>query len=181
MDRFWVAPQDLRGRLQIGTIDSLVATIAKVYHRALDLPADVSVWSIERGPDCYSELARRVQLLLGRSPGVAGALVERHPVVICDEHQDSSADQHGIVDALARAGARVRFFGDLMQAIFAVGQERDAQKCRWQELVATSCANESLDTAHRWVAGSPALGAWVLESPAGRRMSLWVRQPAGRT
>ena len=154
---------DLGGRLQIGTIDSLVATIAKVYHRALDLPADIVAWSVERGPDCYAELARRVRLLLDRSPGVAGAVVERHPVVICDEHQDASADQHGIVEALARAGAWMRFFGDPMQAIFTSGREREAQQRRWQELLAASDANEPLDIAHRWAAGSPALGAWVLE------------------
>lgn len=154
---------DLSGRLQIGTIDSLVAAIAKVYHRALDLPADVHTWTIERGPDSYSELARRVRLLLDRSPGVSGAVVERHPVVICDEHQDASSDQHGIVEALARAGARVRFFGDPMQAIFTVGQEREQQQRRWRELIAASDANEPLDTAHRWADGSPALGAWVLE------------------
>ncbi|MBU1425921.1 MAG: ATP-dependent helicase [Gammaproteobacteria bacterium] len=154
---------DLGRRLEIGTIDSLVATIAKVYHRALNLPADIPAWSIERGADCYPELARRVRLLLDRSPGVAGAMVERHPVVICDEHQDASADQHGIVEALARAGARMRFFGDPMQAIFTVGREREAQLRRWQELIAASDSNEPLDTAHRWAVGSPELGAWVLE------------------
>lgn len=162
-DVFSSRTADLRGRLQIGTIDSLVAMIAKVYHRSLALPADIPAWSIERGPDCYAELARRVCLLLDRSPGIAGAVAERSPVVICDEHQDASAVQHGIVEALARAGARVRFFGDPMQAIFAAGPEREAQQRRWQQLVAASDASEPLDTAHRWAAGSPALGAWVLE------------------
>lgn len=154
---------DIGGRLQIGTIDSLVATIAMVYYRALNLPADIPAWSIERGPDCYAELARRVCLLLDRSSGVAGAMVERHPVVICDEHQDASANQHGIVEALAQAGARVRYFGDPMQDIFNSGREREVQQRQWQHLVATSDASEPLDTAHRWTLGSPALGAWVLE------------------
>lgn len=174
---------DLGGRLQIGTIDSLVATIAKVYHRALDLPADVPAWSIERGLDCYAELARRVSLLLGKSPGVAGAVVERHPVVICDEHQDASADQHRIVDALARTGARVRFFGDPMQDIFTTGRERQAHQRRWQELGAASDSSEPLDTAHRWARGSPALGAWVLEQRerlrAGDVVNLRVGLPRG--
>lgn len=174
---------DLGGRLQIGTIDSLVATIAKVYHRALDLPADIPAWSIEHGPDCYAELARRVCLLLDRSPGVAGAVVERHPVVICDEHQDASADQHRIVEALARAGARMRFFGDPMQAIFTSRREREAQQRRWQELVAASDANEPLGTAHRWAAGSPTLGAWVLEQRerlrAGGAVDLRAGLPRG--
>lgn len=176
---FSLRSADLGGRLRIGTIDSLVAMIAKVYHRALDLPGDIPAWSIERGPDCYAELAKRVRLLLDRSPGVAGAVVERHPVVICDEHQDASADQHGIVEALTRAGARVRFFGDPMQAIFASGREREAQQRRWQELVAASDASESLDTAHRWAAGSPALGAWVLEQRERLRVGGAVDLRAG--
>lgn len=174
---------DLGGRLQIGTIDSLVALIAKVYHRVLDLPTDVPAWSIEHAPDSYAELARRVRLLLDRSPGVAGAVVERHPVVICDEHQDASADQHGIVEVLARTGARVRFFGDPMQAIFTSGGEREAQQRRWQELVATSDANEPLDIAHRWASGSPELGAWVLEQRehlrAGGTVDLRAGLPRG--
>ncbi len=170
---------DLGGRLQIGTIDSLVATIAKVYHLALDLPADIPAWSMERGLDCYAELARRVSLLLDRSPAVADAVVERHPVVICDEHQDASADQHRIVEAIARAGARVRFFGDPMQAIFASVPERSAQQHRWQELVAASDAIESLDTAHRWALSSPALGAWVLEQRERLRAGDAVNLRAG--
>ncbi|GAB2626962.1 UvrD-helicase domain-containing protein [Novilysobacter erysipheiresistens] len=174
---------DLGGRLQIGTIDSLVATIAKIYHRALGLPADIPAWSIERGHDCYSELARRVHLLLDRPTGVAGAIVERHPIVICDEHQDASEDQHGIIEALARAGARTRIFGDPMQAVFTSGREREAQQRRWQELVAVSDANELLDSAHRWTDGSPALGAWVLEQRerlrVGDAVDLRARLPKG--
>lgn len=162
-DVFSSRTADLGGRLQVGTIDSLVAMIAKVYHRALDLPSDVPAWSIDRGPDCYADLAQRVRLLLDRSPGVAGAVVERHPVVICDEHQDASADQHGLVEALARAGARLRFFGDPMQDIFTTGRERAAQQLQWRELIDAADECERLDTAHRWADGSPALGTWVLE------------------
>lgn len=162
-DVFSSRTADLSGRLQIGTIDSLVAMIAKVYHRALDLPADVPAWSIDRGPDSYADLARRVRLLLDRSPGVAGAVAERHPVVICDEHQDASGDQHGLVEALARAGARLRFFGDPMQDIFTTGREREAQRLQWREVIDAADERERLDTAHRWADGSPALGAWVLE------------------
>lgn len=155
--------EDLSGRRQIGTIDSLIATIAKIYHRSLDLPPDVYAWSIEYGPNCYSELARRVCLLLQNSPGIASALAERHPVVICDEHQDASADQHGVIDAIANAGARVRFFGDPMQAIFTTGRAREIQNRQWQDLVLAADENELLNTPHRWTTGSPRLGHWVLE------------------
>lgn len=162
-DVFSSRTADLAAKLKIGTIDSLVAMIGKVYHRALDLPQDIEAWSVDQGSESYANLARRVRILLNRSPGVAGAIVERHPIVICDEHQDASEDQHRIVDALARAGARLRFFGDPMQDIFTTGQERQAQRLRWQEICRTSDARERLDTAHRWANGSPELGAWVLE------------------
>lgn len=182
-DVFSSRTADLGGRLRIGTIDSLVAMIAKVYHRALDLPADIHAWSIDRGPDCYADLAQRVRLLLVRSPSVAGAVAERHPIVICDEHQDASGDQHNIVETLAQAGAQVRFFGDPMQAIFNTGREREAQELQWRELVATANAFERLDTAHRWATGSPALGAWVLEQRehlrTGGRVDLRHRLPHG--
>lgn len=182
-DVFSSRTADLRSRLQIGTIDSLVAMIAKVYHRALDLPADVHGWSIDRGSDCYTHLARQVRLLLDRSPSVAGALAERHPVVICDEHQDASGDQHRIVEALARAGARIRFFGDPMQAIFATGRDREAQQLQWRHLVDVADTCEKLDKAHRWADGSPALGVWVLEQRerlyAGGCVDLRGRLPQG--
>jgi len=182
-DVFSSRTADLRSRLQIGTIDSLVAVIAKVYHRALDLPIDVHTWSVDRGSGCYPELARRVRLLLNRSPVVAGALAERYPVVICDEHQDASEDQHGIVDAVARAGARVRFFGDPMQAIFASGADWKAQQLQWQQLTDTANAFVRLDTAHRWRDGSPELGTWVLEQReylrAGGLVNLREHLPRG--
>lgn len=154
---------DLAGRLRIGTIDSLVATISQIYHRALDLPADIHAWSIDRGQECYADLANRVRRLIVRSPGIADAVAERHPIIICDEHQDASSDQHAIVTLLAQAGAKVRFFGDPMQMIFSTGREREAHELQWRELVASANAFERLDTAHRWANGSPELGAWVLE------------------
>ena len=40
------------------------------------------------------------------------------PVVICDEHQDSSGDQHAVIMALLTQHARVRIFADPMQNIF---------------------------------------------------------------
>jgi len=162
-DVFSSRTADLGAKLQIGTIDSLVAMVAKVYHRALDLPPDIPAWSIDRGPDCYTALARRVRLLLDRSAALTGALAERYPVIVCDEHQDASNDQQGIVDALSRAGARLRFFGDPMQAIFAAGVEREALQFQWRRLVDEADSFERLDTAHRWNNGSPGLGTWVLE------------------
>ncbi|AME26328.1 hypothetical protein AXG89_20795 [Burkholderia sp. PAMC 26561] len=124
-----------------------------------------------------------MQLLLVRSPSVAGAVAERHPIVICDEHQDASSDQHTIVETLAQASAKVRFFGDPMQAIFNTGLERETQELQWRELAVTANAFERLDTVHRWASGSPALGAWVLEQRehlrTGGRVDLRHRLPIG--
>ncbi|WP_063808451.1 UvrD-helicase domain-containing protein [Burkholderia cepacia] len=182
-DVFSSRTTDLAGRLRIGTIDSLVATIAQIYHRALDLPADIHAWSIDRGQECYADLANRVRRLIVRSPGIASAVAERHPIVICDEHQDASSDQHTIVALLAQAGAKVRFFGDPMQTIFSTGREREAHELQWRELVASANAFERLGTAHRWANGSPELGAWVLEQRehlrAGGSVDLRNRLPRG--
>lgn len=182
-DVFTARTNDLGSTTQIGTIDSLVATIARVYHRAIDLPGDVQAWSIDRGPDCFPELARRVRLLLETSPAITGALAERHPVVICDEHQDASEDQHGIVEALAAAGARLRFFGDPMQAIFASGPERASQQQQWRQLIDDADAHERLDRAHRWENESRGLGAWVLTQrerlQAGGSVDLHGQLPEG--
>lgn len=173
----------LGGRLQIGTIDALVAQIAKAYHRALGLPADIQAWSIDQGNESFSELARRVRDLLVRSPAVAGALAQRFPVLICDEHQDASDDQHTIVEAVASAGSLLRVFGDPMQAIFTSGLERQAQQQRWQLLREGANELENLDTPHRWSEGSPQLGAWVLamraQLAAGGRVELRGRFPGG--
>lgn len=157
-DVFSSRTTDLAGRLRIGTIDSLVATIAQIYHRALDLPADIHAWLIDRGQECYADLANRVRRLIVRSPGIAGAVAERHPIIICDEHQDASSDQHTIITLLAQAGAKVRFFGDPMQTIFSTGREREAHELQWRELVASANAFERLDTH---TAGLTALLNWA--------------------
>jgi hypothetical protein len=66
----------------------------------------------------HSHLASKVAALMGRHAMMAGALARRHPVVICDEHQDTSADQHRVVTAVHQKGAALRVFADTMQRIF---------------------------------------------------------------
>jgi hypothetical protein len=184
-DVFASRTSGLGSRLQIGTIDSLVAQIAKIYHRALDLPADIGGWSVEQGSTSFAELARRVRTLLARSEAITSALVQRFPVLICDEHQDASEDQHGIVTAIGAAGARLRVFGDPMQAIYGTVAERQAQQHRWQGLLRAADRIEALDRPHRWANGSPALGEWVLAAraalAAGGTVDLRAQPPAGLT
>lgn len=149
--------------IDIKTIDSVVARIAAAYHKGLGLPPDTSAWVRARGKDGHAELAVKVSALLKRHPMIAASLARRHPVVICDEYQDSSGDQHAIVMAILQQGARVRAFADPMQRIFRDKHVEGAcPPCNWDELRNAAQSYEVLDVAHRWKDGSPGLGEWTL-------------------
>lgn len=151
------------GQVEIRTIDSLLVQIAAAYHKSLDLPSDPSAWARRQGADGYAALAARVAKLVTGHAFIGGALAERFPVVIADEHQDTSADQHAVIMALRSAGARLRVFGDPLQGIYARGQEAAEALARWEGIKAASAFAE-LRTPHRWRDGTPALGAWVLRT-----------------
>lgn len=151
-----------RAKIEIRTIDSVIAHIASAYHAGLGIPADTAAW-VRQHEDGYAALALKVSTLLKRHPMIASALAQRHPFVICDEHQDSSGDQHSVVMALLDQGARLRVFADPMQKIF--GDKTltgSCPPCDWTELKAKAHACEELDSPHRWSDGCPALGAWTL-------------------
>lgn len=149
-------------RVEIRTIDSVIAHIACAYHIGLGLPADVAAW-VRGRQDGYAELALRVAALLRRYPMIAASLAQRHRVVICDEHQDSSGDQHSIVMALQSQGARLRIFGDPMQKIFKErARVNGCVPCDWDKLTRQAQAFEQLDFPHRWSSGCPDLGQWTL-------------------
>lgn len=152
-------------RVEIATIDSLIASIAGAYHAGLGLPADIAAWVRQR-KDGYGELALRVAALLRRHPLVATAAARRYPVVLCDEHQDSSGDQHAIVMALAGQGSRVRIFADPMQRIFPDKPVKGAlPRYDWKGLTGAAQAFERLDFPHRWNRGGcPDLGTWTLKA-----------------
>jgi len=153
-------------RIEIRTIDSVIAHIATAYHAGLGLPADTAAWIRQRGEHGYAELAVRVAQLLARHPMIAASLAERHSVVICDEHQDSSGDQHAVAMALLGQKARLRVFADPMQKIFR--DKKAAPGCRpaydWGDLTRQAQAFERLDTPHRWATGCRELGAWTLRA-----------------
>ncbi len=154
-----------RNAIDIKTIDSVIARVAAAYHKGLGLPADTSSWVRSRGKNGHAELAVRVSGLLKRHPMIAASLARRHPVVICDEHQDSSGDQHAVVEALLTQGARVRVFFDPMQRIFGDKKVDGAcPPCDWAALKDAAQAFEELDTPHRWKSGSATLGDWTLEA-----------------
>ena len=153
-----------RARVDIRTIDSVIGQIASAYHKGLRLPADTAAWVRQR-KNGHRELALKVAALLKRHPMIASSIAERHPVIICDEHQDSNGDQHSIVMAFHALGARIRVFADPMQDIF---EEKplaaSCPPCDWNELKTKAHAFERLDFPHRWVKGCPALGEWILEA-----------------
>lgn len=169
-------------RIEVRTIDSFIAHIASVYHAGLALPADTAMWVRQRD-DGYAELAIKVATLLKRHPMIAASLAERHPVVICDEHQDSSGDQHSVVMALLGQGARLRVFADPMQKIFKdkslIGA---APACDWEELTTQANAFDQLDMPHRWTLGCPDLGRWTLKArdvlKAGGKIDLRCSLPS---
>lgn len=94
-------------RIEIRTIDSVIGQIASAYHAGLQLPADIAGWVRQR-EEGHAELALKVARLLNRYPMIASSLVQRHPIVICDEHQDSSGNQHSVVMALLGQGAKLQ-------------------------------------------------------------------------
>jgi hypothetical protein len=63
-------------RIEIRTIDSVIAHIATAYHAGLGLPADTAAWIRQRGEHGYAELAIRVARLLARHPMIAASLAE---------------------------------------------------------------------------------------------------------
>ena len=152
-------------QVDIRTIDSIISQIAGAYHAGLGLPSDTAAWLRKTIDTGHQELALRVSRLLRSRRMIAAALARRYPVVICDEHQDSSGDQHAIVMALLEQGARLRLFADPMQRIFREDNlYGSSPPCDWDALFASAQAFETLDHPHRWEKGSSKLGQWTLRA-----------------
>ncbi|NTE37588.1 UvrD-helicase domain-containing protein [Agrobacterium tumefaciens] len=170
-------------RVEIRTIDSFLTEIASMYHRALDLPADVGSWAREQ--NAYDIVAARCSRLLEHAVSVSRAAATHYPIIVCDEHQDASADQHAAVMALHRAGSKIRFLGDPMQIIYG-GRGNGTRLAleRWKQLT-TLGGFGKLAVPHRWKEGSPDLGKWVLDAREtlsdGRAISLAGALPRGLT
>ncbi len=144
--------------VEIRTIDSLVAQVATAYHAGIGVSADPMIWVRQR-PEGYAQLAGKVAQLLQQYPMIGRAVAKRYPTVICDEHQDSSADQHAIAMSLHGNGARLRVFADPMQKIF-----KEANPYSWDGLVGSADRVDELDHPHRWTEGCPKLGRWTLKA-----------------
>ncbi|MCU7917995.1 MAG: ATP-dependent helicase [Candidatus Thiodiazotropha sp. (ex Epidulcina cf. delphinae)] len=160
---FAKATQGKHNHVEIRTIDSLIVQIAAAYHKSLDLPVDPYVWAQQDGS--FSELANRVAALVTSKPMISEALANRYPMVIGDEHQDSSEDQDAIIMSLFRAGSCLRIFGDPMQRIYGRKNKTtaDADRKRWEDMKSAGAFME-LETPHRWRDGSQELGQWILQA-----------------
>jgi hypothetical protein len=157
--------QTARGRVEIRTIDSVIGQIAAAYHVGLDLPADIANWLRKNEDRGHQEVAIRVTNLLKCHPMIAATLARRHPVIICDEHQDSSGNQHAIVMALLEQGARVRIFADPMQKIFREKTLGGSLPPYDLEALGSNAQTfAKLDYPHRWDKGCQNLGRWTLEA-----------------
>jgi DNA helicase-2/ATP-dependent DNA helicase PcrA len=184
-DVFAGRTRGLSRRVEIRTIDGLIVDIAGAYRHALDLPEQVGAWA-RRTPKGYDLLGKNVTRLLTHHPAIADCLARRYPIIVCDEHQDASADQHALVMALHRGGARLRVFADPMQMIFngTQGQPAAAEQ-RWADLKAAADQFEELDEPHRWANIQPELGAWLLAARAAlrddKKIDLTGNLPAGLT
>jgi AAA domain len=157
-------------KVEIRTIDSLISQIAMAYHTVLDLPADIGVW-VRVNENGYDKVASKVAHFLAAKPMVAKTLARRYPLIVCDEHQDSTQAQHEIILSLHNAGAHLRIFADPMQRIFGSRRAADiaAEVKRWTDLKDEAGEFEELDTPHRWAGTNPALGAWILAARAALR------------
>ena len=184
VDVFASRTREAGGRVDIRTMDSLIGEIASVYHQAIGLPADAGAWA-QSQKDGYNQVAVKVAALLRASLMIGRSLAQRYPIVICDEHQDASAEQHGIAMACLKGGASVRFFGDPMQRIFGgkKNAEIEADEQRWKDLKLTATAADKLDTPHRWLNGSEPLGQWILRAreilQSGGQVDLHAPLPQG--
>lgn len=166
-DVFASRTQKAKSRVDIRTIDSLIGQIAGAYHAALDLPADTAAWARCR-KNGYEQLAAKVAGFVRASPMVAQSLALRYPIVIFDEHQDASVDQHALALAFHERGMSVRVFGDPLQRIYGSKKKADieADDQRWAGLKELANVVEELDSPHRWSGGADALGRWILTARA---------------
>jgi len=113
------------GRSRMQTLDSIAFEVVNRYARHLGLEQPVVPDAIHRGHPSFKDIRTMARGLLKAAPAVAEGLAWRHPVILVDEHQDSSDDQHSLVAAIAEPGtARVRYFGDRLQSIYGFGRRR---------------------------------------------------------
>lgn len=133
-------------RATMQTLDSLAFEIVKRYAPHLGLEQPVVPDAVHRGHPSFKDIRSLARRLLESAPAIAEGLAWRHPVILVDEHQDSSDDQHAVVGAIAEKGqTRIRYFGDRMQSIYGF----DGAGAAW-EAICDEHEEETLEFGHRW-------------------------------
>ncbi len=128
-------------RYQLETIAAWSLRYAAAYPVTSGFPRLVT----PRGHQWSTVYAATRQLLGGRS--IDRVIQASYGLVLVDEYQDCSADQHAIVVLLSRLVPTV-IFGDPLQSIFDFAGEATV---RWQEDVLPGFAEiDELDTPWRW-------------------------------
>jgi superfamily I DNA/RNA helicase len=140
--------------IHIRTLDAFVLEVLSPYATLFNLPDPLRP-PLKPPGSWFADACKKCRTLLRKKQMIAEAIVARFPVVIADEHQDASIHQHEILMELNKAGARVRCFGDALQAILIF----DNQIPGWNELMGPHPV-VSLSGTWRWVE-NPELGAWI--------------------
>lgn len=143
--------------IEVDTCDSFALKVTSPYAPALGLPHPLISALGRTGGVSFSTVSKKAAELVERSPTIARLISAQYPVIILDEHQDASIAQHRLVEALMRAGgARLRIFGDPMQALNHVPSEF----VDWNDLRLRCDAFAELTEPQRWT-HAPELGRWL--------------------
>lgn len=142
-----------RAPIRVSTLDAFALEILSSFSGSVGLPEDIRIGA---GVE-FSDLAPKLHELLSKSSTTAAALARHYPVVIFDEHQDASVEQHQILRHFSRNGALIRVFGDPVQGIY----DWDGSPVSWAEVTKDADKVESLSEPKRW-RDSPQLGTWIV-------------------
>lgn len=166
--------KNIRSRVRVATIDAFCLDLVEPYASALGLPTPLRpMVGLGRDRIGFDTLAPKALELLTRAPTIARLVAARHPIIILDEHQDARPDQHAVVRRVAEVGgARLRIFGDSMQAIY---ERRNEPSVEWDLLEREADLRFYLDAPQRW-RHVQELGDWIMlartELRSGRPLPL---------
>jgi len=153
-------------RVDVETCDSFALKVVAPYAAALGLPVPLEPVIGRAGGVSFGALSAKAVELLRRAPTVARLIAARYPVIILDEHQDASLAQHELATILMQVGgARLRIFGDPMQALHRGDGEHYVD---WDALWAGCDDRAELTEPRRWPE-APELGTWVTAARATLR------------
>lgn len=150
-------------RLRATTFDSFAVELLRPYPLSFGFPHPLERHLGRSDGPRFEELGPAAADLLRKAPTLARLLARKHPLVILDEHQDSTPAQHAMALALVRAGAELRIFGDPMQAIYEGGTARSLVD--WPAVHDVADTYETLEEPQRW-REVPNLGRWIMRARA---------------